>query len=219
MKKIIIVMLIIFVSLGLNINKAYAQVSEPGFKVIYTTAYIYADINISADFNGDNENLDILYELQYGDIVTLKNKNIILGDDGFNYYNIIFNNIEGFVLCSQILSQNYSSPKKELDYNATLKEDSVIYDLKDEEYILTEKNLNEGQKIKILDGYDKSKEYTRIQYQDENGQIITCYVKTIDIKTSLISRSFIGATIIIVTTISLVLVVFGIKGKRKKHKI
>lgn len=88
-----------------------------------------------------------------------------------------------------------------------------------EQYVETQKVLKIGTKVKVLDGLDYSKEYSRIQYSDQNGQIIYGYIKTQAIEKSGISRTTIGAIVIVVTTISLTLLVFGIKGKKKKKSI
>ena len=135
--------------------------------------------------------------------------------------NVSFDNqtINGYVLCSQVLLSTISSPKRELDYNATLKQRARLFGYEELKFVDLEMDLEVGQQIKILGGYNSSNEFTRIQYLDSSGDIFTAYVKTIDIQTSGISKTTIGAIIIIITTISLVLIVFGVKGKRKKRKI
>lgn len=217
MKKILLLLLMLC-CLSVNVFNASAEGAEY-VKVIYSSAYIYADANINADYNLDDENLDILCEVKYGTKLKLLSESI-LGEDGFNYYNVQISdgqtNLNGYVLCSNVLNINISSPNKELDSNGELNKKAKVYTYENQTYKETGVELASGQKIKILDGYNKSLEFTRIQYADEDGQILTAYVKTEDIKTSGISRSTIGAIIIIVTTVSLVLVIFGIKGKKKK---
>ena len=123
---------------------------------------------------------------------------------------------EGYVLKSQVTSVDNTSPKKKLDANAKITEQTNIYVLNGNTFEKTEEILTSGTNVKILSGYNRDSEFTQIQYESEDG-IITAYVKTQSLQTSKISRTLIGAIIIIITTISLVLIIFGI-GKRKKRK-
>lgn len=213
MKKLF--MLILIMSF-FNLTPFFASAENGSFvKVIYSNINIYSDTNINEDFNLDGVE-DIICSINYGIKLELKNENIIIGNDGFNYYCVKVNEQDGYVFCSQVLPSNYKSPIKDLDGNATLKSAAEVYVLENSVYNKTETILPKNQKIKILDGYNNNSQYTRIQYKDQEGQILTAYIKTETMKVSGISRSTIGAIIIVFTTVSLVLVVFGIKGKNKK---
>lgn len=219
MKKILLILLMICLLNG-NIFYTNAEDSNKYVKVVFSSTYIYLDSDINVDYDQDGECLDVLKEEKYGVLLKLVKDEQIVGLDGLNYYCIEINGNQGaqqgYVLCSNVLYSTIQSPQKELDYNATLNKETHIYTLENQNFIETNEVLKSGQKIKILDGYNKENKYSRIQYLDEIGQILTAYVRTEDIKTSGISRSVIGAVIIIITTVSLVLLVFGIKGKKKK---
>lgn len=207
MKKFIILVMLVCLTFICGKNVAFAD-GDKYVKAIYSTVCIFdgTDINTS----------NLIAEVQYGTKLKLVQENSVLGQDGFNYYNIYWLDGNGFVLCSQVLSTEWSSPQKELDSNASLKKDTYIYVQKNGEYEKTEIFIKQTQKIRIIDGYDSAKVYTKIQYKDIDGDLTYGYILTEDIQVSPISRIAIGAVIIVVTTISLVLVLFGIKGKKKK---
>lgn len=212
MKKIIYILLII--CLCTFSNKIVFAEGQDYVKVLYSTVVVFSEPNIATASE--------VTEVIYGTKFLLKDKNQIDGDDGLKYYLVELSNVEnyteGYILCSQVISIEYASPKRELSTNATLVNDANVYTHVNSQYKDTGVVLNAGEKIKLLDGYIKELEYTRIQYKDLDGDIFTAYVKTENIKVSGISRTTIGAIIIIVSTISLTLVLFGIKGKRKKVK-
>lgn len=220
MKKYIYLMVCAcLVCFTMNCNICFAE-SEQYVKVIYSSIDVYEDANINVDANSDGENLDVVASFKYAQKLKLVNSTAIQGLDGLSYYLIEFNNgqnvKQGYVLYSQVLLSTIASPEKELDYNATLNKDATLYSYENQQYVELTQTLVNGQKVKLLDGYNKANEYSRIQYKDSEGNILTAYVKTADISVSGISRATIGAIIIIVTTVSLVLVVFGIKGRKKK---
>lgn len=212
MKKIIYILLII--CLCTFSNKIVFAEGQDYVKVLYSTVVVFSEPNIATASE--------VAEVIYGTKFLLKDKNQIDGDDGLKYYLVELSNVEnyteGYILCSQVISIEYASPKRELSTNATLVNDANVYTHVNSQYKDTGVVLNAGEKIKLLDGHIKELEYTRIQYKDLDGDIFTAYVKTENIKVSGISRTTIGAIIIIVSTISLTLVLFGIKGKRKKVK-
>ena len=198
---------------GLN---AFAE-GEVYVKALFSTVNVFKDKNIEVDADGDNENLDVVLTIKYGEKLLLASQSVEQGDDGLNYYKVkLSENLEGYVLYSNVLLSSISSPKKDLDHNATTNKKTTIYIYDGGRLQEQTTTLPSGEKIKILEL--GSEGYSRIQYKDSDGDILTVYVKTADIKTSGISRTTIGAIIIIVTTISLVLVVFGIKGNRKRKQ-
>lgn len=209
--KITLLMIALILSFKTN-NMAFAE-NENYVKVIYSTINIYS--------NPDIDTSTILCAKTYGEKLKLISTEKVQGEDGFLYFNIELTDVaeadKGYVFCSQVLDVNLSSPIKDLDHNGSVNKEATVYVKEENSFVSTSVKLAPNQKIKILDGYDSNTQFTRIQYKDTNGEIITAYVKTADIKTSGISRGTIGAIIIIITTVSLVLVLFGIKGKRKKQ--
>lgn len=217
MKKILCVLLLICV-IGMPLSKNAFAENKAYVKALFSSVNVFMDKNINADFNQDGENLDIILTIKYGDKLELLTQDVQTGEDGFNYYQVKINeNLSGYVLYSNVLLSSISSPKKDLDFNATTNKKTIVY-IYENGRLQEDPNttLLAGEKIKILEMGTNG--YSRIQYKDLDGDILTVYVKTADIQTSGISRGLIGAIIIIVTTISLVLVVFGIKGNRKRKQ-
>lgn len=211
MKKIIFILLCFcFISLTSPLS-CLAQDANY-VKVIYSLANVYADADINVDYN-DDEISDVIYQAAYGEELKLQSLDAITGDDGLKYYSVELTDGVGYVLCSNVLNVKFSSPQKDLDANARLAKDAELYLLENAEYRQTGKLLSANEQIKLL---EQGPNFTKIQYKDADGSILTVYVKTENIKQEGISRGTIGAIIIVVTTISIVLVVFGIKGKNKK---
>lgn len=219
MKKIFIVLVLLCLTFNVNAFSVFAD-EESKVKVIYSTINIFADCNVNVDFNSDGESLDIICTATYGETLTLLNLEQINGQDGYKYFYVNKvsgkNNLSGYVLCSNVILGNVSSPIKQLDVNAKTNNEAKVYTFNGSEYIETDGIIPKGQGIKILQGYNRGSEYTYIQYKLENQEIVCAYIKTADILVSGISKTTIGAIVIIITTISLVLLVFGLKGRRKR---
>lgn len=183
---------------------------------------IYSSINAYSVANVNSPDVQIVATFKYNQKLTTIGDQLVQGEDGLDYYMIALADVAGFdsayVLKSQVVDANANSPQKKLDANATIAKQGNVYVLNENTYEQTEEILKEGTKVKILSGYDREKEYTQIQYQLEDGDIVTAYIKTECLKTSGISRTLIGAILIIITTISLVFIIFGVGGKRKKKR-
>ena len=193
----------------------YAEIPAT-VRIVYSNANVYKVANSSIE---DNK----IATYSYNTILNTIGDSVVVGEDAFNYYKVEITNISnytyGFVLVSQVLDATIQSPQKRLDANATLSSDAFVYNFVENRYEISEVKLIKGTDVKILSGYDKSKEYTQIQYQQQDGEIITAFIKTSTLKTSGISRTLIGAIIIIITVISLTLIIFGVGNKHKKRKV
>lgn len=186
-------------------------------RVVWSTINVYSDTN-------NNQNTQIIASFKYNQYLQTIGDSSMIGADGIEYYKVDLTAGEyeqdyGFVLKSQVVDKNFKSLQKELDSNAVMALESDVFVLEKNNYISTEEKLEAGTKVKILSGYNKANTYTLIQYQNQENEIVTAYVKTSALKTSGVSRTLIGAIIIVVTTVSLVLIIFGVKGKKKKVKI
>ena len=209
MKKIFIVLLfVLFFSVGIFKGNAFAD-GEKYVRVIYTTINVFDSANAGGGAN-------VVATAKYGDKLELFQNGVVDGEDSLQYYIVVLSGGNVYVLASQVTPDEISSPQKELDTNAVLSSDSQIYKKNGDEFFETGEELKADTKIKVLDGLDYSKVYTRIQCQKEDGEIVVCYIKTNAIKKSGISRATIGAICIIVATVSIVLVSFGIKARLKK---
>ena len=197
----------------------YASTIPSKVKTLSQTP-IYSEASILSDFVKDSQNNDVY----------LQENTTLVVDTNFadtKFYKIsLYQIVEGktqsdfgYVLISQTLDANILSPTAKLDTNAKIKNDNtVLYDLKDENYNPNGKTLKAKTNIRVLDGYDKNKEYTYISYQTDDGQIYYCYAKTKDIQVEGVNYSVIVAVSILIAWASLLLIVFGLKGKKKKKK-
>lgn len=216
MKKILILLLALSFCIPLlNMQVARAEIPNT-IRAIYSNINVYSLPNIN-----DEENI-IIATYNYNYKFNTLGEDSILGEDGFEYYKVEINVTPyafGYVFKSQTCDDKISSPQKKLDSNAVTISECDIYILNGNNYEKTLEKLNANEQIKIISGYNKVNEFTQIQYKSNDGEIVTAYIKTSAIKTSGISRTLIGTIIIIITTISLLLIIFGIKGKKtKKNK-
>lgn len=209
MKKILILTIIAFFCVLLPTPPVFAE-NETVVKVVYSTANAYSD---------SNHNSQIVATYVYGQRLNLSQDNPIIGSDGLNYYIIkIEENSFAYILCSHVQNIEQLSPSRVLECNATLNKQTITYTLVGNELVATASTLTEGTAVKLLDAYNQNEEYSLIQYKNEYGEIVTAYIHTHCLNVSNISTGTITAVLIIITTISLVLIIFGVK-KRKKRKI
>lgn len=209
MKKFFIMFCLLLLIAPTPNNAVYAEITN--VKVIYSCINVYSE---------PNHNSLVITQAKYGNVFTLSQPTPIDGQNNISYYKIILDQINqsyGYVICSQVLDVALNSPQKYLDQNATIKKDAITYEQPNKDFP-NGITLKRGQKIKILDAYDSKSQFTRIQFKNEQGEIVTTYVETTLIKTSGISSGTVSAIILIVSTVSLVLIVFGITHKKKKTK-
>lgn len=206
---------ICLMSFGFIFNNNYAFAETPlQVRVIYSNTNVYSKTNINDKANVIIANYKYNHKFNtIGDIIT--------GEDGYEYYKVEISVNEynfGYVFKSQVADVNIKSPQKRLDSNAKITTACKIYNLNGNNYEETTETLKVGTQVKILSGYKKTEEFTQIQYQNQDGEIVTAYIKTTALKTSGISRTLIGTILILITTASLVLIIFGVKGKNKKRR-
>ncbi len=175
-------------------------------------------------YNEPNIKSTILKKLDIGIVLTVDTEFL---DDMFykiSLYKIMEDASKtdyAYVLKAHTLDNKINSPEKNLDYNALVKNDNSIlytFDTNTDSYNQTNIILKKDTKVRILDGYDKNKEYTYISYQDENGEILSYYIKTINLKVNGINYSVIVAISTLITCAIIISIVFGIKGRKKKSK-
>lgn len=131
----------------------------------------------------------------------------------------------GYVLASCVTNANVSSLQKTLDPNAKILNNNVsVYTSENaaDENKLTINGqavvLNQYQEIKILDGYNKKKELTKIMFEN-NGEILTAYVKTKDILVKGFNATIILVVFIFIVVASIIWSIYSTtRKKRKKEK-
>ena len=192
----------------------YASEEPQKIRVVANQTIVYKEPSITSDI--------LIEKCVYGTIFD------VVSDDAIDYklfYKVsVVGLVEdqtitvGYVLKSHTLDSTISSPTKALDDNATIKTDNaVVYELVDQQYVATQKTLAKDTKIRVLDGYDSSKEYTHISFA-ENDTIVLYYVKTADVQVYGVNYSLIVAIMTLITCACALSIVFGIKAKKKKKK-
>lgn len=203
-----------------NLNKnLFEQQNNVQVKVVYNKIQSFSEPNINS------QTVVKLKTYSYGEILTLHqdNTNSVLGEDGFEYFCISTTepnatNGKAYVFKSQVENVLYSSPKKELDANAEICADCDVYTFDGTNYTALKDKLKLGDKIRLVEGFNKNKTHNKVQYKNQNGDLLFGYVPTQAIKTSGVSVTVISAVIIIITTVSLAILIFGL-GKKKKTKL
>jgi len=174
---------------------------------------IYSNVNVYLDYNNTQE---VVKVVNYGDVLETNTNEIYTSSKQLDYYKVVINlenNKYGYILVSHTINTIYNSPKRELDHNAKITKKAYIYVKESEGICKTEKILKVGEKVKIL---SKEEDYSFIQYLDSENNIVSCYIKSDCVRVKGISRSTISAIVIIATTISLVLIIFGVTNKKGK---
>ena len=147
-------------------------------KVVLQT-YVYTNASITSPIfqvSGKDYKLDTN---------TVLNVDISFNDDTFYKVNLLDIIPEktaedyGYMLIAHTMDANDMSPTKKLDTNAKIKNDNAIVYKKDAEgnYVQTEITLQKDTAVKILDGYDKKREFTYISFYDNDNNIISYYIK------------------------------------------
>ena len=212
--------MLLFATLPTFGNVVYAS-SVPSEVRTLTQTPLYSQNNIKSEIVKNSQNQDVI--LEENTILTVDTTFLDTMFYKVKIYNIVDNAQENdfaFVLIAQTLNSVIISPEQKLNANAIISKDNspiYNYDSNAKIYSQTEKNLNKDTPVRILDGYDSNKTYTYISYQNENGEIIYCYVLTSTLSVEGINYSVIVAISILIACVSLILIIFGLKGK-KKHK-
>lgn len=131
----------------------------------------------------------------------------------------------GWVLKNAVSASNSKALEKSLDPNAkTLNKDVKVYSTekleKGSEIIIAGKPvlLSQFQEVKIVGGYNKNSDSTKIMFEYEN-QILTGYVKTSDLVVEGFNGTIILIVFIFILVISIIVsIIVATKKKRKKAK-
>ena len=217
MKKFIYCCLIfVLVCLGFGCNN-FVLAEEPTSVRITLETKLYSQPDIWSE---------IVATVKVDTVLQVDNSQIYPKFYKVKIFNVVENALEddvAYVLKIHCVDDSIrQSPIKKLDGNATIKNDNAkLYslDLATNDYIETDITLAKDTKVRILDGYDKNKEFTFIAYQNADGEIMNYYIKTADLSVKGVNYSVIIAISTLITCVSILLIIFGIKGKkRKKNK-
>lgn len=216
MKKFVLIFLlaVMLIIPSTTSNSVLASDEPTQVRVVANQTIVYKEPSITSPV--------LLANCEYGMVFD------VISDDSIDYklfYQVsVVGKVEdqtikvGYVLKAHTLDCEITSPTKNLDDNAIIKNDNtIVYELVDNQYVQTPKTLAKGTKIRILDGYDTKKEYTFVSFV-ENDVIVSYYVKTADIEVHGINYSLIVAIMTLITCACALSIVFGIKAKKKKRK-
>lgn len=218
MKKLLIIVLFVLFSLFplSGIEVVFGE-SEKQAKVT-TECNLYKEAKLNY-----TEEEGIVLKLSFGEILNIVGEPIKDENSSFYFYfaSITKNESEyvGYVITNFITNTTNSGLEKRLDPNAKTLNQSNIYNSKDENNKLVldgkEVVLEQYQGIKILDGYDKSKNYHQIMFEIE-GNIYTGYIKTSDLLVEGYNATIILVVFIFVLVTGIAISVFFTTRKKRK---
>ena len=199
----------LFILCAPNSFSVLADELPESVRVITVSTGIYNSASLSDPMmNGEEE-----VKAFHGE--TFKVKSLIVAENSF--YEIVYNNASAYILKAHVLDTKINSNNIKLDTNAVLRIDAKVYEYNGENYSEIDYVLEKGTRIKLLDGIDNTLEYTRISFE-LNEETLTYYVPTTAISPDGMSAGGITAIALIITCTSLLLILFGFKGKKRKKK-
>lgn len=219
MKKfsIVVIVLLIFIFPIFQIKSVKAE--DNTFKVI-TECSLYESPKLNYD-----EGTGIITTLNFGEILQVNGQEE--GEDcDFLFYSVSLEkngeNLNGYVISYFVVESNITSLARILDPNAKILKTTNVFNSPDvaNKMILGENEvvLQQLQDIKIIDGYDKSKVFHKIMFE-QDGAIYTGYIKTSDLFVEGVNPSFILAIFIFLIAVSIAFsILYSTIKKRKKLK-
>ena len=209
MKKLLLLLCALICLSFPNISVVRADELPQSVRVITVSTRIYNLPSLSNPMlNGEEE-----VRAQHDDVFNVLS--MIVEENTF--YEIEFNESSAYILKAHVLDTKVNSSNVKLDFNATLIEDVSVYELVEDSYNKVDITLLKGTRIKLLDGLDTSKEYTRASFEIDE-QTLTYYMPTSSNKADGMSATGITAIALIITCTSLLIILFGFKGDKKKKK-
>lgn len=185
------------------------QISFSNF--IYYTYALPDNIKITTNstpiFEEANTESEIIASAYYGDIFE-----VISADNQF-YFVKISDSLNGYVLMAYSNDATLKDIPLFLDTNGYITKQTKVFDFVENEYIETIFSLEKNTKIKIVDGLNTEKKYTKISFE-QNNNILTYYVPTNTIEADGISKRTIIAIMLIVSSATLFWIFYSFfKGK------
>jgi len=183
------------------ISETFSFEQPEQVKIIMNSVYVYENADRSSNVIGR------AYHKEIYNVLSLEE----------NFYKIEFNSDSGYILTAYAMDATILSPIINLDTNASLIKDSEVYRFADNEYKAVENiKLDAGTRIKILSGYDTSKQYRHISFLF-NEEVLTFYIPTENIVADGISARAIIAIMLIIVCITLFLILYSfLRGKKVK---
>lgn len=201
------------------LNLSYAD--DIASVTVLTPTPLYKQASIKSDLYTSN--------LPVGTVLTLDNTS---PQNDETFYRVLVYGVAdgasqddvGYVLRAHTLDSTITSPSRTLDDNGKIKNDNTpVYERvqvpETNNYVYNKVEniiLSKDTPIQVLDGYDKNKEYTYIAFYGESGDIVRYYVETSNLSVPGINWSIIVAISTLITCVTILAIIFGIKGRKKK---
>lgn len=214
MKKILITTLILFSMLILSVTPliTFADNIPAKVRVIFNQTRIY----ITSD-------LSTLQNIEHVQAITIRTAFLhevfdVVGEVD-DLYEVQLEEQNGYIAKIAVIDNSLSSPQAILQTNAKTTTNVFAYEKIGDTYFKHEEiTLSKDARIRILNGYDKGKEFTLISFEKDNTAY-TYYVKTALVDPDGIDRSIILAITLILACVSGGLILIKIfKPKRKLIK-
>lgn len=205
MKKLLLMLTILLCFSGTS-SFVFAETLPEKVRVVTVSTTLYASASTDDPIISDGINVSA----RHGD------EFVVIALSTPEFYEVEYNGGSAFVLKAHVLDSLVASKNIKLDTNAVIKKEAIIYNLAGTEFVPTEMKLEKDTRVKLLDGL-KNGEYTRISFELEE-KTYTYYVKTDTIKADGFSAGAITAISLIICSVSIILILFGLKGKKRKSK-
>lgn len=212
MKRFLLIVLLLITAVYPSAKLAHASDIPTQVRVVANQTYVYKQASVTSEI--------VATKCVYGTVLNVKRWDSLAE----RFYEVYLNTLgdefneedTGYVLKAHVIDNAISSPKKLLDYNAVVKsENAVIYQKEQNAFKETSINLIKDTKVRILDGYDKNKQFTYISFLNEDSDIVSYYIKTSDLYVKGINYSIITAVSIMITCLIIISIFVGFSKKKK----
>ena len=214
MKKFILTTFLCFaLCLGISVPLNVAFADEIVSVKVLTPTAIYSEADLKSEI--------LVTSVDVGTILTLDNTSEQNSEMFYRVYvyGIVADATQsdvGYVLRAHTLDSTVVSPPRTLDDNAIIKNDNTkiyTYDVNTDSFIETNIVLNKDTPVQVL---DTKQNFTYIAFYDQNGEIVRYYVETSNLHIPGINWSIIVAISTLITCVTILAIIFGIKGRKKK---
>lgn len=210
MKKLLALICAVLILGTFSASLAHAEDTLPeSVRVITVSTRIYNSASL------DDIKMDGEQEVRavHGDVFSVLS--LTVAENSF--YEISYNGASAYILKAHVLDTSVKSSNVKLDTNASLRLETMVYEYNGTSFSETGITLESGTRIKLLDGLNQDADYTRISFE-LNEETLTYYVPTSNITADGMSAAGITAITLIIACTSLLLILFGFKGRKKKKK-
>ena len=210
MKKLLALICAILILGAFGASPVQAEDSLPeSVRVITVSTRIYNSASLDDIKMGGEQEVRAVH----GDVFSVLS--LTVAENSF--YEISYNGASAYILKAHVLDTSVKSSNVKLDTNASLRLETMVYEYNGTSFSETGITLESGTRIKLLDGLNQDADYTRISFE-LNEETLTYYVPTSNITADGMSAAGITAITLIIACTSLLLILFGFKGRKKKKK-